>query len=182
MKDRPPFSLREHESLFALINRTYVHSMFDQLDDEPPARIYAQTIIRWFAGNLSKEQTAKYISSCNIFFQLPVRSPWLLDPSVLAQVDVLGNLLANEFGWFENKEGQQTLHKTWDKVANRAHELLEFIGKYPDILEGQSRINMALFHLIENEFSMESDAATLCEKRRLSGWLRSFAQPRSLTG
>jgi len=91
LKDRPPFNLRDHRELFALINVRFhekdIHK-FDDFSPEPPSRSYAKVIINYFRGGEEKDEAS--LENINNHAQLLLDR----DPVTAVQMRSLLNLVA----------------------------------------------------------------------------------------
>lgn len=150
LKDRPPFSIREHAALFALINPVYDQFPADayplvELFPAPPSRIYARTLIAWFRGTLDQATIEDYFAMNARLWELAS----LLDDRyfVRLRIDCLEYLLAKESGQLaDHARDEAAIWERYNGFAVNMRKALEF---YPESPEPQSRMSLPLFHLLE---------------------------------
>lgn len=154
IKDRPPFNIREHTALFAMINPVYDQFPADAyplvaLFALPPSRIYARTLIAWFRGTLDEETTLRYVETTALLRQYSS----LLDDRHLVRfrMDCLEYLLAKESGRLAVQSRDEG--EVWLRLNRAAASLRSALDSYPEVPDSQSRTSLALCYLIEHLFS-----------------------------
>ena len=184
MKDRPPFNIRDHKTLFARINVRYKQLMLDEfaVTDAPPSEVYAKSLIAWFRDDISREQVSEYLQMYELIHLMFPE----VDGPLYIRMTALAHILARKFDMLpEAIRGEGEINH-WYWLADFARSVRERANLYPEWSEINNRANVAMFYLIEHEFSVnagsnQSDADALgrvMEKveglraSTLSYWLR----------
>jgi len=156
LKDRPPFNIRDHKSLFGKINARYAQMMLDELGPASPSELYARNLIGSFRGNLSKDQVAEFLSAYDL---VKAGFPGLVDWSVYLRIDGLAHILAKRFGFFASPMTEQEELDYWYWIGGLAASVRENANLHPEWPELHSRSTLGLFHCIEAELSRPMDSA-----------------------
>jgi hypothetical protein len=150
LKDRPPFNIRDHESLFYQINLLYSGSLLDSGFEVPTSRVYAETLVGWFRGSLSLEQAEEYLSRFEVAQGLFPEIDW----SVYVRMELLAHMVASPLGILPRKL------KTRDGMRQRRYALVDLSRRvtvrtvtHPEWPALHTRMSGPLFTLIANELS-----------------------------
>lgn len=165
MKDRPPFNLKKHKSLFMLLNTVYsggFHSIFEDLPG-PAGKIYAQSVIGFFRGDLGEEQAADYMHLCRLVEKMSRGVNWLVVLRMLG----LRDLIARRFNWTEPDVDSQKEREFWYYLADEVRGGLDWANLYPGLPDSRSRAELPIFQLVEQEMGRLNDAAKAGDEEKV---------------
>jgi hypothetical protein len=167
MKDKPPFSLRDHRPLFDRINSRYHQYLPDELWEIIPSQIYAQTLIAWLKGEVNSDQVGRYLAVIAEVqeYEETRHSIDKADWSIYLRMVSLANVLAREFDCFKGDVSKERELKTWHSLwsqAARMRRQYHLNPHYPDLI---GTLNYPLFHFVEHELDAdESKEAVIVAK------------------
>ena len=121
LKDREPFNIRDHHTFFGLINCWYKSWILDEMMPVTPSECYARTLIAWFRGTLTKEESHEYIASYN-WWHSTKEVPGFIEVRLLAMAVVL----AEQCDLFELLFARKT---TPEAMVEKWSSLLRFVIK-----------------------------------------------------
>ena len=166
MKDRPPFDLRAHRELFALINVRFhtkqIH-LFDEMAPESPSRSFARVVIDYFRGYEKAERSAlqNLYQHSEIFIET--------DPMVTFQIRSLMNLFL-EPG--ENRDNN------WKFLADFAARILESHNRSGDFFNLGRRLDIPFYYLNQSRTQKTEETIELMEAYRCAGlWFWFMVTP-----
>jgi hypothetical protein len=160
MKDKPVFNLRDHKSIFAIINSVYPQpplSVFDDLPGPGPAgKVYAQTLIGFFMGNLKEDEAAGYMELCQYIeiMKIDGNINWLIALRMLG----LRDLVAHQFHWTEPNVNFRKELGIWYYLSDMARWGLDQANIHPGLPDCRSRSELPIFQVIEEELVRACDA------------------------
>ncbi|MCW3474596.1 hypothetical protein [Limobrevibacterium gyesilva] len=179
MKDRPPFNIRDHASLFGRINLRYGQMLLDELGEQVPSEVYANTLIAWFRGTLGRGQVDAYLTAHALINEM---FPGMIDWTVYLRWHGLAYFLAKQFGLLKAPHGSKEETAVWRRLTELATSIRENGNLHPEWPQMHARANLGLFHFIETHFAAAGgnaghlhEAALVVEKMRSSAlayWLK----------
>jgi hypothetical protein len=163
MKDRPPFSLREHPCLFPRINTVHYATVFERMNDyapligDPgpsPLKFFAQALVMWFKGTLTKSLAKTCLTVMNDAFAIlmPMRSS-PVEWSLLVRMVSLAQLLSDEFNLPPVMRGQSGRVGVWRLLAVHPEVVKRNREIYPEWFGLYTTPSLPIFQLIELVFS-----------------------------
>lgn len=152
------FNLRDHKSIFKIINIRYSQFFVDEIYPLPPSRVYAQTLISYLQGNLNEDQATEYIS---MYEDIKCFFPERMDWSVFLRMRGLAHTIAKKFNWLPIEFTDDEEKNLWCWLVDMAKNVREASNLHPERPEIYSRMSLGLFHLIENEFYKISNSSSL---------------------
>ena len=151
LKDRPPFNIREHESLFSIINSCYTQMMLDEFSPVAPSQVFAQCLIAWFKGTLTDKQVDEYLSVVSIINDM---FPNMIDWTVYIRMESLGFLIARQFGKVLDTMTAKRELEYWARLsgigASVCHNRNIFHPEWPELYCSP---NIGLFESLEHHLS-----------------------------
>jgi hypothetical protein len=158
LKDRPPFDLRYHRSLFHKINRVYGQERLDVMPFAPgtePSLLYARPLIAWFRGNLDDDLARRFVEQSDLLGTSFPRVNWLF----YLRTQLLAHLLRERFDWFVNESLPRSKADIWSHGLNLSGDLSRTGVSHPEWGELFTRASGPSFHLIESTLKEDSSAS-----------------------
>jgi hypothetical protein len=162
LKDRPPFNIRDHGSLFPIINRRYDEWMWVSGCPINPCEAYAKSLIALIRGDLTEQHAAEFLKA----------QEWIQDtlyPDHLNLLDYirmtsLANVIGLSMGWAKKEVSEERVNEHWYALVDLACRMRLNYVLHPEWPEIYSRADMCLFHVIESALgkppgNSESDRA-----------------------
>jgi len=184
MKDRPRLPLREHESLFAVINHRWDQWSLDQstwdLFDQSPSVAYATALIKILAGELDKASGYQFLNVCEEIEGWG-GAPW----GVLCRYRALRMLVGEYLDLIpDSRRGEYLEHL--ESEVDQAGKMIVKSWQQPALPQLGARLSAPLFDLVDWRLGVEPSgdnaraALEALERARASGlayWLRTAPAP-----
>lgn len=171
LKDRPPFNIRDHASLFPIINCRYTEPIWINALPVNPFAAYARTLTAWIRDDLNAEQAGQYLK-VQEWIQETVYPDHvnLLD---YLRMTSLANVIGLAMGWTKKDVTQERISEHWYALVDLSARVRLTYVLHPEWPEIYGRADMCLFHVIESEFSKPPDLI------QADNVIRAMENPRS---
>jgi hypothetical protein len=171
MKDRPPFKLRAHRELFALINTRFhikmIH-MFDEMMPESPSYSYAKVLIDYFKGAEDIDKSA--LEFLNYYAEVLLNT----DPVATIRLRSLFNLV--QLSGHDQKEN-------WKHISELAARVLEWHNRIGEFKDLGLCMDIPFYYLNADTSDCLEEKEDFLEAYRCAGiwyWLMVTASDRSI--
>jgi hypothetical protein len=149
LKDRPELALRDHESLFAIINNRWDQWVVDELDraavPEPPSRVYAQTLVRALAGRLDAAAGNRFLE---MYDRIQVMPPGPAGMAIAFRFDALRFMVGLQLDLLADPS-DCALADYLDGQLKRLEGNRDQSWKRPELPRAGTRMNEPLFALLD---------------------------------
>jgi hypothetical protein len=157
LKDRLPFNIRDHRALFGRVNQNYHQLLLDDYGPVTPSRIYAQTLIAWFRGDIGGAQAAEYSAAHDLVRTL---FPSSVDWVTFLRFDGLAFLLTKQFDGFPPGMTEERQRDYWYHLCDLAADVRRNANLHPEWPRIHGRSGLGPFWAIEAEFQATDGEAT----------------------
>jgi hypothetical protein len=157
MKDKPPFSLRNHRPIFDRINLRYFQYHPDEIWGVAPSRAYALTLIAWLKGKLDSEEVGQYLAVIEQVREYENARYYAdqADWSIYLRMTSLAYVLARTFDWFEGDISKERELEVWHSMWSQATRVRGQYHLNPHRPDLSGTLNYPFFHLVEHELDTE---------------------------